>query len=46
MEAGAFEWGRDRERERGRERENILIICAVSAEPQVGLLPPNCEIMT
>ena len=41
------EWGRGRERERERERERILSRpCTVSAEPNSGLDPMNCEIMT
>ena len=35
-------WGRDRE----RRRERIPSSCSVSAEPNVGLEPRNCEIMT
>ena len=47
------ERGREREREKeqrkGREREEERILsrlCTVSAEPNMGLEPTNCEIMT
>ena len=37
---------RDRERERKTESEADSRLWAVSAEPNVGLKPTNCEIMT
>ena len=40
------EWGRGREREGDRESEAGSRLWAVRAEPDVGLEPTNCEIMT
>ena len=40
-------WGEAAERERGRHRiQSRLRICADSSEPDTGLEPVNCEIMT
>ena len=40
---GENEWGRSRERGRQRIRSRL---CADRREPDVGLEPMNCEIMT
>ena len=40
------EWGRGREREGDTESEAGSRLRAVSTEPNVGLEPTNCEIMT
>ena len=40
------EWGRSRERERDTEREAVSRLWAVRTEPDVGLEPMNCQIMT
>ena len=40
-------WGRGRERDKGRESERTLHrLHTVSSEPDSGLDPTNCEIMT
>ena len=41
-----FEWGRGREREGDTESEAGSRLRAVSTEPDVGLEPTNCEIVT
>ena len=46
MRETEHEQGRGREREGDTESEAGSRLCAVSSEPNEGLSPTNCEIMT
>ena len=46
MRETEYEWGRGREREGDTESEAGSRLLAVSTEPDMGLEPVDCEIMT